>query len=296
MTKIFSICLHRVSDEYSPAYPPMPVDVFKRLILYLKKRYGFLSLEDLNDVEKRKKGGILLTFDDAYYDFYINAFPFLKEHNIPTILNVITSCAETGSSFWTQKLNKLIEAFYEKGRSSELRNMSFCDENMVIGDDIEITALNIFKILLDNPNKETAITEMINQLGGEPEYTRMMNWAEIQEVYQNGIVIGSHTHSHRNLTLLSEEQLINELNSASVMIEKQLGFKPDIIAFPNGVYNRDVLETTSKLNYKYALTVEITSYSQKKNREKINIIPRINVYNQSFFKNWIKLTYYFIFK
>lgn len=296
MAKIFSICLHRVSDEYSPAYPPIPVDVFKKLIIYLKKRYGFLSLEDLNDSEKRKKGGILLTFDDAYYDFYTNAYPFLKAHNIPTILNVITSCAETGASFWTQKLNKIVEAFYRYGRSADLQRLTFLNDSININQNIERTSLILFKILLEKPNKDSFIQEMTDLLGYTPEYTKMMNWEEINEVSKNGIIIGSHTHTHRNLTLLKKEELLEELSTSSNLFKLNLGFSPVIIAYPNGIYNQDVLDVSCQLNYKVAFTINISAYKEIYDTSHFNLIPRINVYNQSFIKNWLKLTYYFTFK
>lgn len=296
MAKVFSICLHRVSDEFSPAYPPMPVDVFVRLMSYLKKRHGFLSLEDLHDQQKRRKGGILLTFDDAYYDFYKNAFPVLQEMAIPVILNVITSCAETGQSFWTQRLNKLVEAFYREGRSSELSQLGFYDKPVSPKESIENTALSIFRTLLDNTQKDAAIKEMEEKLGYVPEYTRMMNWKEIQEVHQQGVTIGSHTHQHKNLTLIKEQALVDELNHSAALIGSNIGTVPNIIAFPNGQHNEHTLEASSRQNYKYALTVDNTSFAFAPNTNGMFVIPRINVYNKTFLKNWIKLKYYFIFK
>lgn len=296
MAKIFSICLHRVSDEHSPAYPPMPVGVFERLMVYLKKRHGFLSLADLHDPEKIKKGGILLTFDDAYYDFYQHAFPVLKKLEIPVILNVITSCAETGESFWTQRLNKLVEAFYRDNRIRELSELSFYGKPVPEKASQEETALSIFRALLDGRQKDAAIAEMVEKLGYTPEYTRMMDWNEIREVSEHGVIIGSHTHQHKNLTLIQEQALLYELIHSAALIEQNIGQKPDIIAFPNGQHNEHTLAASSETHYKYALTVNNTSFSIVKDQNDIFVIPRINVYNRTFLKNWLKLKYYFIFK
>ncbi len=296
MTKVFSICLHRVSDEDSPAYPPMPVHVFERLMIYLQKRYGFLSLADLHNTSKTKKGGILLTFDDAYYDFYKNAFPILKKLQIPVILNVITSCAETGQSFWTQRLNKLVEAFYREGRMEELSHLEFYGKPVSPRETIENTALSIFRTLLDDTKKDAAIKEMEEKLGHIPEYTRMMNWSEIIEVQKQGVIIGSHTHQHKNLTLIKEQALLDELNNSATLIAQNIGITPNIIAFPNGQHNEHTLDISSTVNYKYALTVDNASFTFEPNHNGMFVIPRINVYNKTFLKNWIKLKYYFIFK
>lgn len=287
--------MHRVSDEHSPAYPPMPVHIFERLMRYLKRRYGFLSLADLHDEAKRSKGGILLTFDDAYYDFYTNAFPILQKLDIPVILNVITSCAETGESFWTQRLNKLVEAFHKDGRIAELNSLEFYDKHITGKETPEDIALGIFRTLLDDRKKDAAIREMVEKLGYTPDYTRMMNWTEIREVHAKGVTIGSHTHLHKNLTLIQEQLLMDELQGSSDLILQNIGTRPDIIAFPNGQYNDHTLETSSGIHYKYALTIENSSFTFTE-ANGIYIIPRVNVYNKTFLKNWIKLKYYFIFK
>lgn len=292
MKKKFSICLHRVSNEVSPAYPPIPVSVFERLMKYIQKKYGFLSLADLHD---EQKGGVLLTFDDAYLDFYENAYPILKKLGIPSVLNVITSSAETGNSFWTQQLNKLVEAFYEKGREQELSDLSFCESLDFSKDGLEQVAIKIYLKLLDVSDKQLAIQEIENKLGYIPEYTPMMTWKEIQEVQKNGVVIGSHSHSHENLKIMSENELLEELKLSAKLIKENCHQPTNIIAYPNGQYNQSTLDYSYKCDYKYALTIEnkAIAFNEKEN---IHVIPRINVYNTSFWKNWLKIEYYFKFK
>lgn len=122
-SKIF--CFHRVSDEISPAYPPLPKKVFRKTLEYIDKHYHVIDINDINSPIKSNKKLAVLTFDDAYYDFYENALPILRKHNFPAVQHVITHCAETGESFWTQKLNKIIEAYYFNKKKIEIPELNY---------------------------------------------------------------------------------------------------------------------------------------------------------------------------
>ena len=41
--KYHIFCFHRVSDEYSPAYPPIPVKVFDRICRFLNRNFNILA-------------------------------------------------------------------------------------------------------------------------------------------------------------------------------------------------------------------------------------------------------------
>lgn len=109
--KYHIFCFHRVSDEYSPAYPPIPVKVFDRICRFIKRNYNIIDIEDSENAKTNKKPSAIITFDDAYMDFYENALPILFKYKIPAIQHIITHSAETGETFWTQKLNKIVKKY-----------------------------------------------------------------------------------------------------------------------------------------------------------------------------------------
>ncbi len=64
---------------------------FEERIVYLKKHYNFVRLEDyvesLNDEKKEfPDNAVVLTFDDGYKDIIDTVYPVLKKHNIPMTL------------------------------------------------------------------------------------------------------------------------------------------------------------------------------------------------------------------
>ena len=75
------------------------IDLFTKQIRFLKKEFKILSEPVL------KKGGIqiLLTFDDATVDFFLNVYPILKEESIYATLGVPT--------FWIQDDSNLNSSY-----------------------------------------------------------------------------------------------------------------------------------------------------------------------------------------
>src|SRR5690348_4628093 len=64
------LCLHRVSDERSICWPPLPVKVFEQLCRYWSKHYHVTTFENLQaELHAVKKPILILSFDDGYADF-----------------------------------------------------------------------------------------------------------------------------------------------------------------------------------------------------------------------------------
>jgi peptidoglycan/xylan/chitin deacetylase (PgdA/CDA1 family) len=92
-----------------------------------------------------------------------------------------------------------------------------------------------------------------------------MNWNQIKEMSENGMVIGSHSLSHVNLTTLSDETLKKELEDSKKIIEEKINpsgqsegevsRKIDYLAYPGGNFNEHVIEFARAAGYKAGLGV-----------------------------------------
>jgi peptidoglycan/xylan/chitin deacetylase (PgdA/CDA1 family) len=85
---ILSLMYHRFDENKYPS-TNIKMDVFKKQIEIIKRNnFEFFDpknfSEEFNKVKTDKK--ILITIDDAFLSFYENAWPFLKENQIPFIL------------------------------------------------------------------------------------------------------------------------------------------------------------------------------------------------------------------
>lgn len=62
-------------------------------------------------------------------------------------------------------------------------------------------------------------------------------------------LIGSHTHTHSNLTELSLHEIKNELIESKNTLEKLLNTKVLLLAFPHGAYNQDIIRISQEVGY-----------------------------------------------
>ena len=96
---------HRFEENKYPS-TNIKIDIFQNHIDIIKKNnLSFLNPKnfefEFNNVSKEKK--ILLTIDDAFSSFYLNAWPILKKNKIPFILFVSTeTVGKNGYMSWEE--------------------------------------------------------------------------------------------------------------------------------------------------------------------------------------------------
>jgi len=73
--------------------------------------------------------------------------------------------------------------------------------------------------------------------------------AQVQYAYQNGMLIGSHTWSHADLTTLSDTAIKQQLDLVETAFKKILGVTPAFMRPPYGSYNDHVLSILHSYNY-----------------------------------------------
>ena len=91
MKKLTVVMYHYVRRLTASRYPDikgLELHAFQSQLNYFKKNYSFITMEDCVDALQSNalvdlpENAILLTFDDAYIDHYINVFPILDDMGI----------------------------------------------------------------------------------------------------------------------------------------------------------------------------------------------------------------------
>ena len=115
----------------------------------------------------------------------------------------------------------------------------------------------------------------------------IMNPSDILQWISSGMHIGSHSHNHVDLTKISEEKLLYELEFSKKFLEDKFDNKNNIFCYPYGKVNENVHYHTKKF-YSKAVTTNRSRYSLKKHNT--HLIPRIDMgKNFSSFKLYLKL-------
>jgi len=102
---ILSIMYHRFNESKYPS-TNIQMDVFKEHIQIIKNsdfkfNYPNKFEEEFNNIKIKKE--VLITIDDAFKSFYLEAWPYLKKNKIPFILFVSTEpVGKNGYMTWDQ--------------------------------------------------------------------------------------------------------------------------------------------------------------------------------------------------
>jgi peptidoglycan/xylan/chitin deacetylase (PgdA/CDA1 family) len=136
-------------------------------------------------------------------------------------------------------------------------------------DGYEDNYTNAYPILMKYGLKGTmfVITDVIGKGG-------CLSISQIQEMYDNGMDIESHTVNHEQLNLLSYDKQLKTLKTSKEYLESILNKKVISIAYPFGKYNSDTIRAVKEAGYLMAFT---TQYGFSKKSNGILTLARVRI-------------------
>jgi len=268
---------HRIlpSDQVKPwIQAGMYVDpeTFEMQVGYLKKYFQVVSLaEKFSSLPTIEKAGsslpvCILTFDDGWQDFYEFAYPVIKRNQIPATVFLPTGYIGTNDWFWTDRLAMLMATVKPTNKRKQ-SGTGPC--NTLLGRIAEITGnyeerLESAIRILKNRNAEEignvieGLEERVNRVAA-PQQRVFLNWGEVREMGRSGLVsFGSHTHNHKILVHLKEEEVGEELLQSMKTLLREKAVDPSFIPFcyPNGNFNHHIACMVRDAGYHAAVSTE----------------------------------------
>ncbi len=286
-TKVTIIMYHYVREIQNSRYPDikgLEIKQFKEQLIFLKKYYTFITMEQLIDSIENSRSlptkAVLLTFDDAYIDHFTQVLPVLLENKVQgsffppakaikenAILDVnkihfiLASCLDKhliiNDIF--NLLNKYRENFTLE--SNEHYFQKLAKPNRF--DSAEVIFIKrLLQVELADDLRKIIINELFSNFVGMTEAAfsgeLYMSIDQIKTMLRMGMHIGSHGYDHFWLNSLNKEKQINE-------IEKSIEFLSEIgadtsyrsICYPYGAYNDLTVQILNEYNFKLGLTTNI---------------------------------------
>ena len=116
----------------------------------------------------------------------------------------------------------------------------------------------------------------------------MMTWDDLRSLKSERVELGSHTVTHPPLaTVEDENELEIEIAGSRKIMKDNLGYNPVTISYPVGSYSPRVKEMSRKAGYQIGLAVDHVLYDN--NKRDHFAIPRIEMYNDSYFRNVLRI-------
>lgn len=112
--KVYVLLYHSVSPRKHYLLEGMSdaihidTDKFIQQIEFLKQDFNIVSLRDYIRGQVDRES-VVITFDDGYRDNYLNAYPILKQHEIPFSICINSNFIDNKDMFWLSKVNLLKE-------------------------------------------------------------------------------------------------------------------------------------------------------------------------------------------
>lgn len=238
---------------------------FREHCRILKRNFDVVSLDEA--CRFLEGGGFsdfpkaVITFDDGYLDNYEEAFPVLREFDLPATIFLPTKMIgkdeplSHDKAFWLAKNAierniQLQDVFMKSGLTSE-RAYALANTSDVLN-----LTDNIVYLPAEQRDKIIFELEKILEIKQYPREYSLLDWENVREMNENGINFGDHTATHPVLPLEDEILFKSEIFESKQILEKELGQVVHSFAYPNGKYNEEIRLQIIKAGYKVAVTTD----------------------------------------
>jgi peptidoglycan/xylan/chitin deacetylase (PgdA/CDA1 family) len=266
------VAYHRVVENFaSSAETSIPSMLVSRRTLEqhldsIGRRFRFVSLDELGaELEGRARCGkpmAAVTFDDGYRDFYDYALPLLRAKGIPAAVFVVTATLGTEDLHAHDKLYLLVSKRFGRDKWPPphfiklLQSLKIRLPHFKPRDAFEAT-----RVLLENlPRAE--LDKVLAKLASETEIPeevrkpfRSLTWEMLAEIHKAGILIGSHSRTHAQMTRESRQRVLDEAQESRRELEKRLGLPIRHFAYPNGQFDSISVDAVASAGYRFAYTI-----------------------------------------
>jgi peptidoglycan/xylan/chitin deacetylase (PgdA/CDA1 family) len=298
---------HRIDDPHRPGFDTFKLNVsatpgeFANQMDYVKKNYNVISCQQLASFLRGEAvlppRAAMITFDDGYYDNLSNAFPVLRERNLPAVIFLTTSFIGTDSPFYWDYVACCFH--HTKMTSADLPLIGECSWS----DERSRYSAMVRWMETIKRIPEVEKIELIQKIGDilkvNPSAGMFanlyLNWDQVREMSQSGLIeFGSHTVSHPILTRITPEEARIEIEDSKKRIEQEIG-KPVIsLAYPNGGaadFSPEVISAAKDAGIEIAFTLLAGPTRYRSVKESPFEIRRIFlIYNDNFSRFIMKIS------
>lgn len=240
---------HRIAprDERPDLHPALlsaTPEAFDEQMAYLATTGRVVDLGDVvaaarGEAELRP-GAILLTFDDAYYDFAEHAWPRLAARRLPATLFVPTAYPDRPDRhFWWDRLHAAL--FTAEPRDDLETSVGAFSLDSDADRAAARRSLGRRLQELDHDRALEELDSICEALDADAPASAVLSWARLLELHRAGVTLAPHTRSHPLLGKISlDRALIEALGSYDDLVSR-FGDVPPALAYPGGSYTNELV-------------------------------------------------------
>jgi len=238
---------------------------------YILRYYRPISLttisKHLAEQEPLPDNTLVITVDDGYRDFFLHAYPILREFGIPAMVFLVSDFVDQKLWLWWNEVEYLVRQTSEKTvaikwpKGIEERFSLVTDQERIHGSQEIINGL----VYLETDQRLDLMANITEDLKVQlpalpPPKWAAVTWGEVKEMASHGIEFGAHTRTHPILSRLPDRNSIrNEIESSKLRIEEELHQPVHHFCYPNGSlkdFTEDAVAIVKELGFHTAVTTE----------------------------------------
>jgi len=252
------VYFHMITPYDKPYYFKTSItpDIFKKIIIYLNKKYKIIPLPEAVEMIKNGKSlknYLSITIDDGFVENYDYVAPILFDLKLSATFFLIDDCINNENLMWR---NKIIYIQNKIGfrRSKQLMDNLCKEKNInqpldnedILSWSIRTWDMSEKDILVDNLWKKAKLEPLKEFL---EYYKPYLTVNQIKKLLSNGFSVGSHSKTHPLFSELTFEQMENEIIGSINSISKKTGKRVNLFAYP--FRKRALPEYEEKLIFKH---------------------------------------------
>jgi peptidoglycan/xylan/chitin deacetylase (PgdA/CDA1 family) len=254
---------HRVANlQDSPMLHPQIISAtpenFSRQMRFLARKYDVVSLAQAFDSIEKKAPlpprAVLITFDDAYYDFATIAWPILKSLKLTATLFVPTAYPDQPErAFWWDRLYR---AFMQSSRK-ELQGTPLGDLSLADATARQHSLRRVQNYIKTIPHHQAMafVDEICAKLDSQPLAQKsVLSWKELRQLAKEGVALCAHTQTHPIMTQLSREEVRREVAGSQSDLQREIGETLPIFCYPSGGHDDTVVDILKEEGFTMAFT------------------------------------------
>ena len=259
------LMMHRVlADEQAANVPhrrPLCVgsQSFEHLLIWLKRYFHCVPLEQLLLEPAGKRPRLALTFDDGWRDNADQAYPLLERHAVPASIFLSTDFIGTDRAFWWEAIGETLwqnpASSASKKLLAELRGHGVDLPEIVLQPgNCDARSLALALLLQQLKRLPPASLQALADRCPKDQIPQSMDWTQVQKLESSGLVqFGPHGASHNILTQLDAATLRKDLARSHAELSNHCTSPLPIYCYPNGDHNAEVRRAVADLGYRFAL-------------------------------------------
>lgn len=258
---------------------------FERQISYFKANFNVVSLDDFFKIDNDKSPfTIAITFDDGYLNNLSEALPILEKYEVPAAFFITTIQKAEYNYLWADLLDLYRytgpQQFTFEGTNYRKGKHEYNSENGSLKKSMKESGWELKKKLTE---QIISNNNFIKNKELQP-YFELMNATEIKQLSESKYAsIGSHALYHNCLSKIDLPEAELELKESKNYLEKITGKAISNFAYPDGDYNKDLIDLVEKTGYENQLIVDYISEEDSKDSrisQRFGINPYISFNNQ----------------